>query len=257
MLIASWNVNGLRACAKKNFFDWVKNNSFDTLCLQEVKAQQGQLTEIIAELSDYECYFSLGEIKGYSGVAIMHKKGLSIPTEFGQLGLNNFDREGRLLWAQYKNFILMNCYFPNGGENNKRVPYKMEFCEEVSQLILKLEKKKKLPVIICGDFNTAHTEIDLKNPKQNEKTTGFLPEERAWIDRFIKQGMVDCFRELHPDTTDAYTYWSMRTRARERNAGWRLDYFFVSKNFFPKVKKCELQTKTLGSDHCPVILQIK
>lgn len=255
MRIGCWNVNGLRACAKKNFFTWVKENNFDILCLQEVKAQREQLLEIISELDNYECFFSLGEIKGYSGVAILHKKALPAPLKVAELGITQFDREGRTLWAEYKNFILINCYFPNGGDNNKRVPFKLSFCEQIATFAKDLEHKKKKPVILCGDYNTAHTEIDLKNPKQNVHTTGFLPEERAWMDSFVAQDMVDAFRTLNPDLEGAYTYWSMRTRARERNAGWRLDYFFVSQSFWKKIKNCEHQTEVVGSDHCPIVLE--
>lgn len=253
--LSCWNVNGIRACVKKGFVDWVRKEKPDFICLQETKFQHHSESEIpddIKKLKGYSQYYFSGLKKGYSGVAIYTKeKPIKV-----FLGINEkkFDNEGRVLTLEFSKFYLTNAYFPNGGEENKRVPFKLQFCKKYHAFIKKLEKKK--PVIICGDFNTAHEEIDLARPKQNQETTGFLPIERKWMSDFIKSGYVDTFRHLHPDQKNHYTWWSYRMNARAKNVGWRLDYFFVSQKLESKIHKVYHRTNVHGSDHCPVILEM-
>lgn len=253
--LASWNVNGIRAVYKKGFVDWFDRELPDFTCLQEIKAQRDQFPiELLDKKNIFIEIFS-AEKKGYSGVALLSK---DVPVNYWRgLGVKEFDIEGRTLIAEYKNFILYNCYFPNGQRDLNRVPYKLAFSDEVMKHALKLKKKLNKPVIICGDYNTAHCEIDLANPKTNTKTTGFLPEERAWIDKFISKGFHDVFRMKHPDENGYYTWWTYRGDCRERNIGWRIDYFFTTEELLKKVLNCYHQPEVLGSDHCPIILELK
>lgn len=257
MKIACWNVNGIRACVKKGFLDWVAQTRPDTICLQEMKIDQASLTDELRQIPGYTSYFSLAERKGYSGVAVYCKKRTKGPIEvrYG-LGKKKFDSEGRTLVLEYEKFTLFNCYFPNGGRDHSRVKFKLEFSQSIMKQALAIQKERGLPVIICGDYNTAHKEIDLANPKANKKTTGFLPEERAFLDQMEQNNFVDCFRFFSPDTPDEYTWWTYRQGCRERNIGWRIDYFFATKDLSPKLKKCYHDQSVLGSDHCPLFLEL-
>lgn len=255
MKLISWNVNGLRAVAKKGAFNSVFEIDPDIICLQETKAHPEQLPEEVRSPIGYFSYFDHSKVKkGYSGVAI-YTKVEPEKIEYG-IGIPKFDDEGRTLIAYFKEFVLLNVYFPNGGGGPHRLEYKMHYYDEFLKFIEKLQKKGK-KVIFCGDVNTAHTEIDLSRPKENEKTTGFLPTERAWIDKVIKKGYIDTFRFFHPKTIEKYTWWDMKTYARDRNIGWRIDYFFTSKDLENKLKKAEVLDNILGSDHCPILLELK
>lgn len=252
MNIICWNVNGLRANVKKGGFDWFLQQSPDFMCFQETKAHPDQLEEGVRNPLGYYSFFDHSkEKKGYSGVAVYAKQKPD-KVDYG-LGIEEFDREGRMLALFYKDFVLINCYFPNGGGGPERLDYKMRFYDE---FLLYTEKQRKAgyEVIFCGDVNTAHTEIDLARPKENEKNTGFLPEERAWIDQVIHSGYVDIFREKNPHKKDAYTWWDLKTFARERNVGWRIDYFFITPGLVKKVKKANILATITGSDHCPIEL---
>jgi exodeoxyribonuclease-3 len=250
MRIISWNVNGFRANIKKGGFDWLMNESPDIFCLQEVKAEAEQLEESVRNPTGYHSYFdhSKGR-KGYSGVAV-YSKIKPEKVEYG-LGIAELDQEGRFLALFFKEFVLLNIYFPNGGGGPDRLAFKLKYYDEFLKYINTL-KKKGHEIIFCGDVNTAHTEIDLARPKENVENTGFLPIERAWIDKVIKAGYVDIFRHQHPGEKDLYTYWDMKTYARERNVGWRIDYFFLSPNLVIKVEKARILDTILGSDHCPI-----
>jgi len=254
MKLASWNVNGIRSICQKGFLEVLNSKTASIWCLQEIKSNQDQIPSDLSNLSLFQYYFP-AQKKGYSGVGVISQiKPLKI-----DYGLNNpiFDDEGRCLILYYENFILINCYFPNGQEDHARVPYKLDFCQHISNLVKDLKNQHKIPVIITGDFNTAHQAIDLARPKNNLKTTGFLPIERAWIDDFIKMGMVDCFRHLSPELINDYTWWSYRFSAREKNIGWRIDYFFIDQNHSHLIKECRHLHQITGSDHCPVLLELK
>ncbi len=254
MRIISWNVNGLRANVKKGGFDWLLNQNADIFCLQETKANPDQLDDSVRHPDGYFSYFDHSKVKkGYSGVACFTKEKPE-KVEYG-LGKENLDQEGRFLALFFKNFVLINCYFPNGGGGPDRLKFKLDYYSEFLKYIEKVRKIESR-IVFCGDVNTAHFPIDLARPKENEENTGFLPIERAWIDKVVDRGYVDTFRALHPNKKDAYTYWDMKTFARDRNVGWRIDYFFVSKEFLSKVKSSEINDKILGSDHCPISLEI-
>lgn len=250
--IFCWNVNGIRAIQKKGFIDWVKKTSPDIFCLQETKAQVEQLNDEIIKIDKYQSYFFSAERKGYSGVAT-YSRIKPINVKFG-FGKPFYDCEGRVIETEFDNFTLFNVYFPNGGRGPERVKYKLDFYDELFFHIEKMRKKKK-NIIVCGDYNTAHKEIDLARPKENENNTGFLPEERAWIDNIINLGYIDIFREYNKEPCQ-YTYWDMFTRARERNVGWRIDYFFISKEMKDMVKNAKIHQNVMGSDHCPIELEI-
>lgn len=255
MKLISWNVNGLRAIHKKgNFADILKKDA-DILCLQETKVEADQLPEEVRAPRGYFSYFSHSKMrKGYSGVAIYSK---IEPKKVDEgMGVEEFDKEGRLLVAYYDDFVLLNCYFPNGGGGPERLKYKLDFYDAFLAFTESLRKKGH-KVVICGDVNTAHEEIDLARPKANETNTGFLPEERAWLDELINHGYIDIFRELHPNTRDVYTYWDMKSAARDRNVGWRIDYFFITPDLLPRVKLATMMSEVYGSDHCPIVLELK
>jgi exodeoxyribonuclease-3 len=253
MRIFSWNVNGLRAVVKKGFFDWLESEAPDVVCLQEIKARTEDLDETILKPKGYHAFWNPAERKGYSGVAIFTKK-KPVAVHLG-MGIERFDCEGRVLRVEFKDFDLFSVYFPNGTSGEERLQYKMEFydaflnhCEE-----LRVQGRE---LVITGDVNTAHKPIDLKNPKTNQKNSGFLPEERAWIDKFVEHGYVDSFRAFN-EAPDQYTWWSYRFNVRARNIGWRIDYFFVTEGLMKKVKDSFITPEVMGSDHCPIGLDIK
>jgi exodeoxyribonuclease-3 len=255
MKIISWNTNGLRATAKQGFFiPLFKKYKPDTLCLQETKVEPDQLADTVRNVPGYYSYFSHPkEKKGYSGVAIYSKEK---PKEvFYGMGIKKLDDEGRLIGAKYKNFTLINCYFPNGGQGPHRLKYKLEFYKAFLKFIIKLRKNGE-NIIFCGDINTAHESIDLARPKENEENTGFLPIERAWITKVIKNNFIDIWRHLNPKKKDVYTYWDQKTRARDRNVGWRIDYFFVDEKIISKIKDVGSIQNYMGSDHCPIYIEI-
>jgi exodeoxyribonuclease-3 len=264
MKLISWNVNGLRAVHKKGAFNSIFEIDPDIICLQETKAHPEQLPDEVRSPVGYQSYFDHSKVKkGYSGVAIYIKNELNqkvSKVEYG-LGKAEFDQEGRFLAVfldvspETKSIVLINCYFPNGGGGETRLDFKMKFYAEFLKYINKL-KKSGHSVIFCGDVNTAHNEIDLSRPKENEKHTGFLKTEREWIDEVIKDGYIDTFRFIHPETIK-YSWWDMKTFARDRNIGWRIDYFFVSDDLKNKIKKAEILDNIMGSDHCPVLLELK
>ena len=254
MKLISWNVNGLRAVARKERFTPLFHGDPDIVCLQEVKAEAEQLPQDVRTIPGYHSYFthSKGK-KGYSGVAI-YSKIEPEKVEYG-MGIPRFDDEGRIIVLYLKDIVLLNVYFPNGGGGPERLKYKLDFYDAFLDFIEKLHKRGK-HIIFCGDVNTAHEAVDLARPKENENHTGFLPEERAWIDEVMYHGYVDTFRTLHPHTRDAYSYWDMKTAARDRNVGWRIDYFFVSPELAGKVQRAEILSSYEGSDHCPIVLEL-
>lgn len=253
MQIISWNVNGIRAVERKGLFDPLFQSDPDIVCLQETKAEAHQLPEHITRRTGYHAYFNASKArKGYSGVAIFSKEE---PLEvIYDMNIPELDQEGRVITAIYKDVAVVNCYFPNGGGGPVRLAYKLQFYDAFLAFVEDL--KKKVPkVIFCGDVNTAHHPIDLARPKENEKNTGFLPEERAWLDTVEAHGWIDIYRYLHPDRKDMYTYWDMKTKARERNVGWRIDYFFVSPTILKHNPKATILLEVLGSDHCPIVFE--
>ena len=255
MRIICWNVNGIRANIKKGGFEWLLAQNPDMFCLQETKAHPEQLTKETLSPSGYYSYFdhSKGR-KGYSGVAI-YTKSKPEYVEYG-LGEEDLDQEGRQIALFYKDYVIITIYFPNGGGGEERLDFKMRYYAKFLKYLEKIHKQGK-SVIFCGDVNTAHQEIDLARPKENEKNTGFLPMERQWIDTLIAQGYIDTFRYLNPDAKSKYSWWDMKTFARERNVGWRIDYFFVSENLKESIKSSVIHENVPGSDHAPIELEIK
>jgi len=250
MKLISWNVNGLRAIYKKGFMDFFKEIDADIFCIQETKMQEGQIT---LDLSNYNQYFNYAIRKGYSGTAVFSKKE-PINVSYG-IGIEEHDQEGRVITLEFEKFYLVNCYTPNSGRELARLEYRMIWEEEFKQYLKKLDKTK--PVILCGDLNVAHKEIDLKNPKTNRKNAGFTDEERQKISMLLESGFTDSFRKLYPDKENAYTWWSYMGKAREKNIGWRIDYFLTSDRISSKIKETEIFDKIMGSDHCPVGLEIE
>jgi exodeoxyribonuclease-3 len=257
MRLFSWNVNGIRSCAGKGLFEWLAKESPDVLCLQETKAEPAQLPKEFLAPSDgsggsYHCYWASAKRRGYSGVAILSKLE---PKSVSFLGVKEFDDEGRALVADFGGFVLVSAYFPNSQEGGARLSYKLGFCESVLALCGSLVAAKRR-VVVCGDWNIAHEPIDLANPKANEGNPGYLPEERAWMDKYLAAGYVDAFRSLHPEP-NRYTWWTYRVKdARERNVGWRLDYHCVDAGSMPAVAGAAIHPAVLGSDHCPVSLDL-
>ena len=254
MKLYSWNVNGIRAAVRKGFLDWLAAEQPDIVCVQETKAWPEQLSEEIRNPNGYRAYWAGGERKGYSGVGLI-TKAAPLDVQFG-LGLPEFDREGRTIVADYGGFVLILAYFPNGGRDHARVPYKMAYKAAFLDYCQTLRARGR-NVIFCGDINTSHQPIDLARPKQNVKKTGFLPEERVWLDQIVALGYIDTFRYFYPDKTGAYTWWTQIGGARARNVGWRLDYFFVSPETEPLLIDAAIHPEVLGSDHCPVSLEIE
>ena len=252
--IFTWNVNGIRAVEKKGFLDWLEHTQPDILCLQETKAQPDQLSDALLSEHGYHTVWHSAEKKGYSSVATFSKVA-PIASEQG-LGIALYDREGRVIISDHGQFILFNIYFPNGQHDLNRVPFKLDFYREVLTR-MNAYRNAGRHVIVGGDWNTCHQAIDLKNAKANAKNTGFLPEERAMIDHYLEQGYRDAFRELYPDESDAYSWWSYRMQARARNIGWRLDYFMVNESLMPFVSDVRIHAEVMGSDHCPVSLHLQ
>ena len=252
--MVSWNVNGLRAISAKPEWSWFKNATADIVALQETKAAPEQLAPELRAPRGWHAAWSASTVKkGYSGVAVFSRLApLHICRELPD---PDFQGEGRLLHLEYPAFHFVNVYFPNGGEENKRVPYKLAFYDAFLRHAQNLRRTK--PLVVCGDFNTAHAEIDLARPRQNETVTGFLPEERAWLDAFTAAGYVDTFRHVHGNVTGAYTWWSYRMGARRTNVGWRIDYFFTSRELLPGIRNAWIEKDVHGSDHCPVGLELE
>ena len=247
--LISWNVNGLRACVNKGFIEFFHQIDADIFCVQETKMQEHQLS---LDFDGYYQYFNSAVKKGYSGTAVFSKvEPLSV-----QYGLNiaEHDQEGRVITCEYNEFYLVNVYVPNSKEGLLRLDYRMEWEDVFRDYLLQLNQKK--PLIVCGDLNVAHQEIDLKNPKSNVKNAGFTPEERAKMSSLLTSGFTDSYRYLYPDKTDIYSWWSYRFNARDNNAGWRIDYFITSDQIASKIKDSIIHMEILGSDHCPVELQI-
>lgn len=254
MKIVSWNVNGLRAVHRNGYWEaFLRGTKPDIFCFQEVKAEPDQLPEEVRETGGFSAFFCPSRAKkGYSGVAIYSRiEPLSVM--YG-MGIEEFDAEGRLIGAEYDDFWLLNIYFPNGGRGPERLDFKLRYYEAFLLFCEKLRKDK--PVIFCGDVNTAHFPIDLARPKENSNTTGFLPIERKWLDEVVDTGYVDIYRHFYPQQSEIYTYWDTFTHARERNVGWRIDYFFTVKEFMPMIKKAEIHTEIYGSDHCPISITL-
>jgi exodeoxyribonuclease-3 len=248
MRIISWNVNGIRAVEKRGFTEWLERESPDVLCLNETKAEPGQLSPKLVNPQGYHSVWASAKKRGYSGVAIYSK---TEPQDVRFMNKAEFDDEGRTLVADFKDFTLIAAYFPNSQDAGARLGYKLAFCDAMLRLCNSLVKKGR-HILLCGDYNIAHTPIDLARPKANEGNAGYLPEERAWMDKFTKAGYVDTFRHFHPGETGCYTWWSYMGTARERNIGWRIDYHCVDSAFLPRVKSSIIRPDVEGSDHCPV-----
>ncbi len=250
MKCISWNVNGIRACVGKGFYDFFNEIDADIFCLQETKMQEGQL---IMDTPGYHQYFNYAEKKGYSGTAIFSKRE-PLNVTYG-IGIEEHDHEGRVITAEFDDFYIIDVYVPNSQRELTRLDYRETWEAAFLEYILKLEKKK--PVIYCGDLNVAHEEIDLKNPKSNHNNAGFTDRERACFSKVLESGYLDSFRYFYPDTRDAYSWWSYMFHAREKNAGWRIDYFVVSNRLKDRMKDASIHPEVMGSDHCPVELQLE
>lgn len=249
MKLVSWNVNGLRAIFKKDFEGIFKNFDADIFCIQETKMQEGQLE---VSFDGYDMYFNSAKRKGYSGTAIFTKIKPKKVT-YG-IEIDKHDQEGRVITLEFKDFYLVNCYTPNSGRELARLDYRMEWEDAFRKYLKKLDETK--PIVLCGDLNVAHKEIDLKNPKTNRKNAGFTDEERGKMTILLESGFLDSFRKLYPEKENAYTWWSYMGHAREKNIGWRIDYFIVSNRFAKNIKDAKIYPEILGSDHCPVGLEI-
>ena len=248
----SWNVNGIRAAQRKGLLDWLGEEGPDVLCVQETKASPEQLSEELVRVEGYHSYFSSAERKGYSGVATFTKEE---PKEVSHgFGIEKFDNEGRTLRLDFGDFVLFNIYFPNGKASDERLEYKMEFYDAFLKHLDQLRADGR-NVIVCGDVNTAHQEIDIARPKANEKISGFLPKEREWMDQWIAHGFADTFRMFNQEP-DNYTWWDNRGGARARNVGWRIDYFFVNQGFKERVTNAFIMPEVMGSDHCPIGIEL-
>ncbi len=246
----SWNVNGIRACVKKGFMDYFKDVDADVFCIQESKLQEGQIE---MDLPGYHQYWNYAQKKGYSGTALFSKKE-PISVSYG-LGIEEHDNEGRVITAEYEDYYVVTCYTPNSKTELERLDYRMVWDDAFRNHLLALDENK--PVLFCGDLNVAHNEIDLKNPKTNRRSAGFTDEERGKMTELLGVGFIDTFRYLYPDAEGAYSWWSYLGKARDRNAGWRIDYWCVSDRLKEKIKEAEIHSAILGSDHCPVMLDIE
>ena len=249
MKLVSWNVNGIRACVTKGFYDFFRNENADVFCIQESKMQEGQLE---FEIDDYYIYMNSAVKKGYSGVVTFSKtKPLSVTKG---IGIEEHDQEGRVLTCEYEDFYVVNCYTPNSKDGLLRLDYRLVWEDAFRNYLKELEKKK--PVILCGDLNVAHQEIDLKNPKTNRMNAGFTDQERGKMSELLNSGMIDTYRYFYPERIE-YSWWSYRFKAREKNAGWRIDYFITSESLKERLKDARIYTDIFGSDHCPVGLEIE
>lgn len=254
MKLVSWNVNGIRAAVKKGFDEVVADFNADVFCVQETKAQDDQVAEALKDIQGYRLYSNSAEKKGYSGTGILSK---SVPVTHGtDIGISEHDTEGRVTVAEYAGFYLVNVYVPNSGNELKRLDYRSEWDRDFTAYLTGLQERK--PLIVTGDFNVAHTEIDLANPKSNyNKTAGYTQVEIDGFDNMLQSlDLMDSFREEHPDVRDKYTFWSQRFGARKRNVGWRIDYFLVSRALWPKVRSAKIHDQVMGSDHCPISLEL-
>ncbi|WP_029501563.1 exodeoxyribonuclease III [Lachnoclostridium phytofermentans] len=250
MKLVSWNVNGIRACVQKGFCDFFKEIDADIFCIQESKLQAGQIE---LDFEGYYQYWNYAEKKGYSGTAIFTKKE-PLQVTYG-IGIEEHDKEGRVITLEFEDFHMVTVYTPNSQNELARLPYRMVWEDEFRSFLKKLEETK--PVIVCGDLNVAHKEIDLKNPKTNQMNAGFTMEERTKFSELLEAGFIDTFRYFYPDTTDMYSWWSYRFKAREKNTGWRIDYFLASKGLESRLVDAKIHSQIFGSDHCPVELEIK
>jgi len=249
MKLVSWNVNGLRACHKKGFMDYFSEIDADIFCVQETKLQEGQIQ---LDLDGYQDFWHYAEKKGYSGTAVFSKVE-PISVQYG-IGLDEYDREGRAITLEFDEFFLVNVYTPNSQRDLARLSFRLAWEDQLRGFLIELDKKK--PVVLCGDLNVAFSELDLKNAKSNKGNSGFTDEERAKMSLLLENGFVDSFRHLHPDQEGAYTWWSYMNKVRERNIGWRIDYFIVSERMVPSITKADIDAQIMGSDHCPIILEI-
>lgn len=249
MKLISWNVNGLRACVQKGFLDFFQDIDADIFCIQESKLQAGQID---LELEGYHQYWNYAEKKGYSGTAVFTKTE-PVSVRYG-IGMEEHDREGRVITLEFEDFYLVTVYTPNSQNELARLPYRMQWEDDFLKYLKSLEESK--PVIFCGDLNVAHREIDLKNPKTNRKNAGFTDEEREKFTQVVSSGFLDSYRHFYPDQEGIYSWWSYRFKAREKNAGWRIDYFCVSESLKDKLQDAKIHTEIIGSDHCPVELDI-
>ena len=252
MRLVSWNVNGIRAAQKKGFLEWLASDGPDILCIQETKANISQLSKALTSAAGYSAYFSPQERKGYSGVALYTREEPK-SVDYG-LGVERFDSEGRTIVADYGDFVLFGIYFPNGQRSEERLRFKMDFYDTFLERTDALRAEGR-NVVVCGDLNTAHKEIDLARPKENSKISGFLPEERAWLDKFLERGYVDTFRVFNQEPGN-YSYWDQVSRARDRNVGWRIDYFFVDDGLAGRLSNAFILPEVMGSDHCPVGIEV-
>ena len=253
MRMLCWNVDGLRSVLKKGFMEWLKKESPDILCIQETRLTEGEIPEEVLHIAGYHSYFSCSQVKkGYSGVALFTKE-KPADVKYG-FGIERFDNEGRIIIADYGGFTLLGIYFPNGKASQERLDYKMGFYDAFLDYVDRLRSQGK-KVVVCGDVNTAHTELDIARPKENSKKSGFLPMEREWIDKLEAHGFIDTFRVFEKEGGH-YTYWDMRTGARKRNVGWRIDYFYISDNIRKNLKSAFIESDVMGSDHCPIGINI-
>ena len=252
MKLFSWNVNGVRAIEKKGLLDWLASESPDVLCIQETKAKFEQLPDSLQNLDGYFSYWHSADKLGYSGVATFSKKE-PLHVQYG-LGIDKYDKEGRVLITEFDNFLLYNIYFPNGQKDEIRLQYKLDFYDDLLE-ILDDQVASGNNVIVAGDWNTAHKEIDLANPKANANYSGFMPVERAQLDTYVDHGYVDSFRLFH-DEPDRYSWWTYRFGARQRNIGWRIDYFFTNQEFADNISDADIHEDVMGSDHCPVSIEL-
>ena len=248
-----WNVNGIRSIKNKGFLEWLDSEPLDVLAVQETKAHPDQLDDDLKSPAGYHTYWNYPDRKGYSGVALYTRE-KPVKVNYG-LGDSKLELEGRVIEAEYPGFTLFNIYYPNGKKDQERLDYKMAFYDDFLKYADSLRKAGK-KLVICGDVNTAHKEIDLARPKENSKISGFLPIEREWIDKFVSNGYVDTFRQFNKEP-DQYTWWDMKSGARARNVGWRIDYFFVSEDLLPSVKDAFIMPDVTGSDHCPIGLVLE
>ena len=253
MKIFSWNVNGVRAIEKKGFLEWIENEDPDIICIQETKAKVEQLGSSLIKDHGYHTYWHSAEKPGYSGVATFSK----VEPYYVQkgLGIDRFDSEGRVLVTEHENFLLYNIYFPNGQKDEIRLNYKLDFYDELLPIINE-QVESGSNVVVTGDWNTAHSPIDLARPKDNIKTSGFMPIEREKMDQYIKSGWIDTFRHFHSEP-ERYTWWTYRFGARQRNVGWRIDYFFVNESFISNIEDADIHDDVIGSDHCPVSIKVR